>query len=209
MEKINKDKPGLSSVSEYNRTAPDVTSVGSRKRVARGSGNPTTPTTPVTPPPKTTAPTKPPTGKPVVKATPSTLVRGASNNNAPSSHTSSSFKIGNKNYYVVDDNSDVRGMIKWDDKGNVDPTSPVQVIGKNASGGFVLAADEATQGVTKSKFPYSEDKGINFYSLESDEGLDTPYMQSIHRKEFPDLSEVVNPGAASELRGIYRRTGQL
>jgi len=127
----------------------------------------------------------------------------------PSQYTSSSFKVGKKNYYIVNDNSKTRNLIKWDENGNVDPASPVQVIGKNVNGGFVLAAEETTPNIEKSKFEFNPEKGINFHNIESDQPGTVPTMQTIHNKSFDDLGYIANPKAAAQLRGIYKRTGLL
>jgi hypothetical protein len=34
-------------------------------------------------------------------------------------------------------------------------------------------------------------------------------MEGIHQGSFTDLSGVIDPKAASQLRGIYKRTGQF
>lgn len=127
----------------------------------------------------------------------------------PSGTTKSSFKVGDSKYNIIADNNSARNLIKWDDDGNIAADSPVQVIGKNANGGFILAASEGASGVNASSFPYSKDTGINFPSLESDVGGSAPLMQSIHGGSYSDFSEVANPKAAAALRGIYKRTGRF
>jgi hypothetical protein len=189
MERVNNTKPNT----------PGLSSLAANQGVNTNNTTASKPV-PVKPASKPTATAAP--AKPLVKET-----KGA--REAPKSYTSSSFKVGDKNYYVINDTSDMRKMIKWDEKGNIAQDSPVQVIGKNIAGGFILAAEEATPNITKYKFPYTQEKGINFSGLETDVAGTTPKMQSIHKGTFTDVSDVIDPRAASQLRGIYKRTGQL
>lgn len=202
--KTKGNPPGLSSITDYKDSSQDITKIGSRKRVDQAKPNPpkqpaSTPTKNISPTPK--APIPKSATAPITDNIPPTT---ASDN----LYTTSDFKVGDNNYYVVDDNTNARNMIKWDDKGNIAIDSPVQVIGKNASGGFILAADESIKDVSKSKFPYSQ-QGINFSAFESEfNDGSSPTMQNIHKGSFTSMDEVSNPKAASKLRGIYKRTGQ-
>lgn len=150
-------------------------------------------------------PTKKITEPTIVKSTTKTVQE---TKEQPLNKTYSGFNIGDTKYNIIDDNSTARKMIIWDDKGNVDPNSPVQIIGKNIDGGFILAALDKTKGVNKTPFAYTKEKGINFHTLESDEP-GTVRMQSLHNQNFAKLSDVINTQAASKLRGIYKRTKQL
>jgi hypothetical protein len=121
-------------------------------------------------------------------------------------NTYSGFKVGGSDYDVIDDNEESRRMIQYDDQGNVDPSSPVQVIGKNSSGGFVLAAQSEQRGVAKSKIPFTPEQGINFPSLESDSAGARGKMSSIHSGEFKHPTDVFDPNAAKQIYDIYQRT---
>jgi hypothetical protein len=199
--------PGLSSINTTKTNETDVTKIGSRRRDDVKENTTPVKKTQTTKPTATTPATA--TKKAPAAATKPLAKTAQASKTTPQTTTRSSFSVGGSNYNIIDDNTTARKMIKWDEKGNIASDSPVIVVGKNAAGGFILAANDSVQGVSSSKFPYTQDKGINFPSLESDVAGGTPTMQTIHGSTYSDLSEVANPKATSLLRGIYRRTGQL
>lgn len=201
-QSTSKDTPGLSSLLAVNTNKPDVSKVGSETKVVKTDKEAKTAKPKATP---SSAPVVPKTeiaAKPVIKNVTETKA-------TPKTTTKSSFSVGGNNYNIIDDNTSARKLIKWDEQGNVSPDSPVIVVGKNINGGFILAANESAKGVNNSLYPYTKDTGIDFPSLESDAAGASPLMSSIHRNTYSDLNEVLNQKAASKLRGIYKRTGQL
>lgn len=207
----NTGTPGLASLAA-NNNAPKVASKTTVK--------PTTPTpTSKDPTPKTTTPvvekttvathTTPAATTKTPAATTAVKKNVTEAKSTPTRNTSSFFKVGEQKYNIIEDSDKVRSLIEWDDQGNVSPTSPVQIIGKNVSGGFILAASDSVPNVSKQQFPYSADKGIHFSSLESDKSGDISRMQKIHSKTFDDFTSITDQKAANDLRSMYIRTGRL
>lgn len=133
---------------------------------------------------------------------------GTDPRSATAENTYSRFKVGGIDYRVIEDNEKARKMIQYDADGNIDPNSPVKVVGKNIGGGFVLAAQKDVKGVSDMKIPITQGQGINFPGLESDVAGDPGRMGTIHMSEQSDPDQVFDSNAARQIYDIYQRTGE-
>lgn len=123
--------------------------------------------------------------------------------NPITSNVYSRFKVGDDDYTVITDSDKTRGMIKYDDSGQVDPTSPVIPMGKNINGGFILAA-RSDLGLERMKMPrvITEGKGVTHYpQSKSNPNL----IDDLSKSGTNDINSLIDQYSVSELRKLYNR----
>lgn len=162
---------------------------------------PNRPATPQTPMDKPAVGT--PGFTPAPTATGRVVSGTATTRQRPQEQTYTRFNVAGSDYDVIRDTEQARQMIQFDDQGNVAPDSPVQVVGKDVSGGFILAGQKGTRGLDKMKIAISDGQ-INFPQAEIEPGR----LQRMHFGTINDAAEAFDPQAATELYGIYQRTGE-